>query len=169
MKRIFIGLVTLFFSGSLYADIYSLKGGILAHGKGPLSSGREQGYDLTLEVLWEESFLLAYPGVGIEVNNSGFTNFLYTGLDWEGYFFDTIVWELFFGIAVHDGNLTPSDPKKRALGSRVLFREAIALGFDISSEMTVTLIYVHYSHSGTDESLYNQGSDNTGIRLGYYF
>ena len=169
MKKIVLFLFLSSYAFLLQADIYALKSGVLKHGEGPLSSGREQGYDLNVEVLWEDTIIYAHPAVGADINNQGFTNFLYAGLAWEGYLFGTVVWELFWGGAIHDGHLTPSDPKRRALGSRVLFREAIALGFDISDNMTFTILYDHYSHSGTDESLYNQGTDNTGIRLAYYF
>lgn len=168
MRSIFI---TLFFliTTQLYGDFYAAKVGVLAHGEGPLSSGREQGYDLNMEILWEDTIIYAHPAVGADINNQGFTNFLYTGLAWEGYMFDIIVWELFWGGAIHDGKLQSNTPDRRSLGSRVLFREAIALGFDIAENMTFTIIYDHYSHSGTDESLPNQGTDNTGLRLAYYF
>ena len=169
MKNIVVWLFIFLFSLPLQADIYALKSGVLVHGEGPVSSGREKGYDLNVEVLWEDTYIYAHPSVGIELNDSGFTNFLYAGLAWEGYLFETIFWELFLGGSVHDGNLTPSDRNRRALGSRVLFREAIALGFGITDRVTFTVIYDHYSHSGTDESLSNQGNDNTGVRLGYYF
>ena len=169
MKHILIWFSVLLFSIDMHADIYAIKSGLLVHGEGPVSSGREAGYDLNIEVLWEDTFLAAYPAVGMELNDSGFTNFLYAGLAWEGSFFDTIIWELFFGGSVHDGKLTFIDKNRRALGSRFLFREAIALGFEITDRVTFTIIYDHYSHSGTDESLSNQGNDNTGVRLGYYF
>jgi hypothetical protein len=152
-----------------HAQIYAIKTGVLKHGSGPISSGREKGYDLNIELLWDSEILYASPAVGIELNNQGYTNFLYTGLSWEGSFFDFFVWELFFGGAIHDGELKPTDGSRRALGSRVLFREAIALGFEVTEVITVSFIYDHYSHSGMDESLYNQGNDNTGIRIGYYF
>ena len=168
MKSLLIVLF-LIMSTQLLADIYATKVGVLAHGEGPLSSGREQGYDLNVEVLWEDTIIYAHPAVGADINNQGFTNFLYTGFAWEGDLFDLIIWELFWGGAIHDGHLTPSDPNRRALGSRVLFREAIALGFEITEHMTFTIIYDHYSHSGTDESLSNQGTDNTGLRFAYYF
>lgn len=163
-------LITLFFLiTQLYADIHAIKSGVLIHGEGPISSGREKGYDLNVELLYQETFIYAHLATGVELNNSGFTNFLYGGLAWDGYLFDFLAWEIFWGGAIHDGNLTPKQQDRRALGSRVLFREAIALGFGITENMTLTLIYAHYSHSGADEGLYNQGNDNTGLRLAYYF
>ena len=153
----------------LQADISVTKIGILKHGEGPVSSGREQGYDLNIECLWEDEVLAAYPAVGVSLNSSNYTNFAYAGLSWEGDLYEVIVWELFFGGAIHDGNLERKEPDKRAFGSRVLFREAISLGFYIRDNFSITLMYDHYSHSGMDESIPNQGNDNTGVRFIYYY
>lgn len=167
MRSLFLSL--LFLTGTqLYADIYAYKVGLLAHSQGPISSGKEEGYDLNLEVLWDEAFWSAHPSVGADINNQGFTSFLYTGVAWEDTFFDTIVWELFLGFAVHDGELTTDAADRRALGSRFLFREGIALGVDLGDNLTLSVLYAHYSHVGIDHRI-NQGSDNTGLRLAYYF
>ncbi len=168
--RLFFGwMFVLLCSVGVHGQIYAYKVGVLAHGEGPISNGREQGYDLNVEAVWDTKILRAYPAVGIELNNQEFTNFLYAGLSWEGTMLGSLVWELFFGGAVHDGKLQPTQSNRRALGSRFLFREAIAIGMSVTQSMSVTIMYDHYSHSGTDESLPNQGSDNTGIRFNFYY
>jgi len=168
MKILLFGFVVLFCSTMIHADIYALKGGVLAHSEGPVSSGKEQGYDLNIEVLLEDDYLQANWAFGADINNQSDTSFIYSGLNWEGLFFETFIWEFFLGIATHDGEISTTDTTKRAFGSRVLFREAVAIGIELSESITVTFIYDHYSHTGIDDRI-NQGNDNSGIRLAYYF
>lgn len=149
-------------------SFYALKGGLLSHGEGPISSGREDGIDLHAEVLFDEKFLNAYPTVGTDINVKGNTSFIYGGLAWEGRFFKHLLLGGFLGIAVHDGDLDRDDVTKRQFGTRFLFREAVEVGFYLSDHVAVGLIYDHCSNAGLAGKR-NQGNDNTGVRISYYF
>lgn len=152
---------------NLNATIYAYKLGVLEHSTGPVSSGIESGYDINAELLFDTELLDANLALGADVNLQGDTSFLYSGLSWEGDVSDFLAWELFFGLAMHDGELAEGSVDRRQLGSRFVFREAVALGFAVSDDMTLTVIYDHYSHIGIEDRP-NQGNDNIGVRLSIY-
>ncbi len=48
------------------------------------------------------------------------------------------------------------------------FKEAFDVGIYISKDVSVSLIYDHYSNLGLG-NVRNQGMDSVGFRVGYYF
>jgi hypothetical protein len=155
-------------------NIPKVRFGVFAHNQGLIASKKEHGADLNGELVFEPvSWLFdAEPGVGFLLNNQGFTSFIYTGLSWELSIFKEaeepgLFILPFFGMALHDGKLEPKGDR-RGLGCRVVFREAIDLGWRFSEEWAVSITTDHLSHGGfcTDR---NQGLDSSGVRLHWSF
>jgi len=161
-------LFLLFSSCEAEKTFYAIKGGLLSHSTGPISSGKESGIDLHAKLLFTTKILKAYPGVGTDINLNGDTSFLYGGLSRQGKFFKHLLLGAFFGLAVHNGDLDASNSDKRQFGTRLLFREAIDIGFYMNKEVSISLMYDHYSNAGLANKR-NQGNDNIGIRVSYYY
>ena len=153
-----------------YADdiFYAVKAGVLSHSTGPISNGIESGIDINAEVLFQEKFLKAHPAVGVDINTNNDTSFMYCGLAWEDRFFKHLLLGIFVGLSSHNGDIKNNHEDKRQLGSRVLLRGAIDIGYYLNKNSSISFIYDHYSHLGLLDKR-NQGNDNLGLRLGYYF
>ena len=148
--------------------------GVLAHDVDHLWSGsrREGGVDLNGEIILGRpgfSLLSAMvnPNLGLSVNTQGDTSSIYGGIlcEWKaksGIFFD-----LGLGAAVHNGKLDTNDADKKSLGSRVLFRIPIELGYSITDHHQISVLFVHMSNGYLAEP--NQGLDELGLRYGYRF
>ncbi len=111
------------------------------------------------------------PTLGASINTAGDTSFLYTGLTWGGFVWKGLFIEGFFGLATHDGQLNSHDPEphdRRQLGSRVLFREAIEIGYRFLDNHSVSIMLDHVSNAGLLADR-NQGNDDVGLRYGYKF
>ncbi|HLO78259.1 MAG TPA: acyloxyacyl hydrolase, partial [Magnetospirillum sp.] len=137
-----------------------------------LGHGKEDGVDGTLEVLFQSPELLEplwapRPHVGLAVNSEGDTSQLYAGLSWAVEPVDWMFVEFSLGGSVHNGTLSSSDPDKKQLGSRALFRESVSLGFRIDERNSVMVTFDHESNAGLAD--HNAGLNNLGIRWGYRF
>jgi hypothetical protein len=157
------------------ADLfYGLRLGVLAHDVGGLwsHSRAEGGADVNAEIvfrkpsvsLWEGTLL---PNLGLSVNSQGGTSKAYGGMLWEfllanGLFFNSGV-----GLAVHNGQLTSDDENKKELGSRVLFRIPIELGFTFQDRHRVSIMFDHVSNGYLANP--NEGLDTIGVRYGLQF
>jgi hypothetical protein len=150
-----------------------LKAGVLAHDVPDLWSGfeLEHGVDINAEVLLGPGlpFLggAIRPAIGGSVNTAGFTSKGYIDARWQfdwacGVFFATGV-----GAAIHDGQLTPIDPDRKALGSRVLFHVPVELGYHLDEHNSISVYFEHMSNANTQR--YNEGLDDIGVRYGYRF
>lgn len=161
--------------GSLYG-ISELRFGVLAHNKGPIAEHTEHGAQINLEARFRSPdfmkiILEPRPTLGISANTAGDTSFLYTGLTWGGFVWKGFFVEGFFGLAVHDGELNSKDPEphdRRQMGSRVVFREAIEIGYRFLENHSVSFMLDHYSNAGIIADR-NQGNDDLGLRYGYKF
>lgn len=149
-------------------NIYAIKGGLLAHSTGPYSSGKESGVDINAEVVFAQKLLKANLAVGMDINTNSDTSFIYSGLSWEGKFCKHLQLGAFFGLALHNGDLDRGRSENRQLGTRILFREALEVGLYINEDISVSFMYDHYSNAGLAGKV-NQGNDNLGLRLSYYF
>jgi len=58
--------------------------------------------------------------------------------------------------------------KRRRFGTRFLFRETLEIGFFLNDKAAVGFVYEHCSNAGLAGKR-NQGNDNTGLRISYYF
>ena len=71
------------------------------------------------------------------------------------------------GGAIHDGKLDTTDPKRKSLGSRILFREGVDLGYRFNEHISVSAFVDHISNANLAHR--NEGLTNGGMRLGYRF
>lgn len=161
-------------AGSKYG-ISELRFGALAHNRGPIAAHTEAGIQVNLEARFASPDFMKIlfeprPTLGISANTAGDTSFLYAGLTWGGFLWKGLFVEGFFGMAVHDGwlNSADPDPHKRLMGSRVVFREAVEVGYRFLDIHSVSFMIDHYSNAGWLATR-NQGNDDLGLRYGYKF
>jgi lipid A 3-O-deacylase len=165
-----------------------LKFGVMKHDVAFLG-GREKGIDLNPEVIFPspipDSWVAALPWylgwtiqprptLGAAFNLSGHTNQYYFGATWTWQLFgnvlrpgDGITFGIFFGPSFNDGQTLPIDPTRKALGSNVLFREALELGYRINPVWTISAYIDHLSNAGF--ARYNQSLNMVGGRIGMRF
>ena len=176
-----------------YAQLINLtygevKLGVLAHDVS-FFGGREKGIDINPEVIlpspindaWVAT-LPAYlrwmvqprPAIGAEINTSGYTNQLYFGANWDWQIFgnvfrpgDAITASIFFGGAANDGQIISKGPDRKSLGSHLLFREALEIGYQITPAISISVMVDHVSNAGFARQ--NQSINDFGGRLGFRF
>jgi len=136
--------------------------------------GSENGMDLTIELrgaplrgaFWDNVYS-PRPHIGVNVNDSGDTSVLYTGLSWMADFGEMFYVSADFGGAVHNGKLKTKDPERAQLGSRILFHEAFEVGVRASQRWRVGLRIDHSSNA--DLASKNDGITNIGILVSREF
>lgn len=165
-----------------------LKLGVLQHDPRFLG-GIEKGIDINPEVIfpspipdwWVASvpwylgwMIQPRPTLGGEFNTRGFTNQYYFGASWGWQLAgnvlmpgDGITFGIFFGPGFNDGQTVPIDPTRKALGSNVLFREALELGYRIGPVWQISAYIDHVSNAGL--ARYNQSLNEVGGRIGIRF
>ena len=165
-----------------------LKFGLLAHDAHFLG-GKEGGVDLNPEIIFGSPVPDAWamtlppylrwmvqprPTIGGEINTSGFTNQAYFGATWSWLLAsnlvlpsDGIALSYFFGPGFNDGDIIAKAPNRKSLGSHILFREALELGYLINPVYQVSAFVDHVSNGGLAKQ--NQSINDVGIRLGVRF
>jgi hypothetical protein len=78
-----------------------------------------------------------------------------------------VSFELGLGGAVHTGNRETRDPSRKQLGSKLLFRIPIELGFEVATRQRVSLFFEHVSNAWLADE--NEGMDLVGVRWAYKF
>ena len=166
-----IGCATPVSAGDLFSEV---RIGVLDHDTPDLWSGfrrEEESVDINIEALLSPSAAFfggtIRPAIGATINTQGQTSHAYIDARWQyeteaGIFFGVGV-----GAAIHDGNLDPTDPDKKALGSRLLFHIPAELGYRFDQHSSFSLYFEHISNANTQDS--NEGMDRLGIRYGYRF
>lgn len=104
------------------------------------------------------------PHIGISVNTRGGTHHLYAGFTWRinlGNFFI----EPSLGGEIHSAHLKTRSAHKKELGSRFLFREAIAAGYQFTEKHSLSLMLDHASNARLAKP--NGGITTVGLRYGY--
>src|SRR2546428_2807433 len=71
------------------------------------------------------------------------------------------------GGAVHDGYIDSGPANRKLLGSRVLFRESLELGYQLNPEISVSTLLDHISNANLGR--HNMGLTSAGARLGFKF
>jgi hypothetical protein len=165
-----------------------IKLGVLAHDVSFLG-GKEHGVDVNPEVIfpspvpdaWAAS-LPAYlrwmvqprPTFGAEINSSHYTNQFYFGTTWTWMLANNILRPgdgfsagIFFGGAANDGEIVTSKSDRKSLGSHILFRESVELGYWINLRIQISGYVDHVSNAGF--ARYNQSINDVGARLGFRF
>jgi len=154
--------------------ISELKFGLLRHDVGAISTKREQGEDFNLEIMFRTPRIRFFqkiwsprPIVGILINNSGYTSQLYSGLDWQLNFATRFFIDFSFGFSIHTGGVSTMESGRKAMGSRVLFREALEFGVRLKGPHSLSLMIDHVSNAYLGTT--NPGMENFGVRYGYRF
>lgn len=103
-------------------------------------------------------------------NTSGHTSQGYLGLTWDHQFESRVFVEFAFGFALHDGQLKGEVPPNNRpnLGSQVLFREGLDVGYRLESGHSIAVHASHISNAGWFAKE-NDGMNFVGARYGYRF
>ncbi|MGD9615115.1 MAG: acyloxyacyl hydrolase [Alphaproteobacteria bacterium] len=166
----------------------ALKLGILKHDVGFLG-GVEPGIDINPEIIfpspipdswaaqvpWYLRFAVQpRPTVGGMINTAGATHQAYFGATWTWLLASNVInpgdgftFGIFFGPGFNDGTIGPARPNRKALGSHVLFREALELGYRITPQYEISVYIDHVSNAGF--ARYNQSLNQLGGRFGIRF
>lgn len=154
--------------------INEIRVGIMEHDVATRVNKHEDGHDFNSEFFFRSpSFSLIEvlgsprPSIGISINNKNDTSQFYTGLNWDLRAFDLLFLSVGLGGAVHNGELQSSDPERQRLGSRALFRAAIAAGINFNKRMNVSVLFDHVSNGHTAAP--NNGLEKLGIQFGYTY
>lgn len=151
-----------------------VKLGVMRHDiRSGLRRYHEKGHNIIAEYIASKDyeFLYGLPHIGASVNYSGYTSSVYTGLTWK--FFLTplpmgnkLFLEASFGAALNKAER--KIPKKRqAVGSNLLFRESLSLGYQINESHNLSVMLDHMSNASL--VLPNPGITDFGIRYGISF
>jgi lipid A 3-O-deacylase len=169
-------------AGPAHADpgwIDEVKLGVLAHDIRFLGNHVEPGADINLEVLFPSPAFLRLlwaprPHLGVSLNTAGATDYAYLGLTWSGRPWRpllTLPEGLFvagsLGGGIHDGHRNAGPPDRKRLGSRLLFRESVEAGYQLTRRVSLSLMLDHLSNAGL--TTHNQGLTNFGARIGVAF
>jgi len=156
-----------------------VKVGALYHDVGFLGHHTEKGVDVNLEMLFTPPDLLAVigsprPHIGADINTDGYTSDPYAGLTWgisliQNLFRpgDYLFAEGSLGGAYQDGYIDNAPPHHKQLGSPVLFRESVEVGYQVTPRISVSAILDHISNANLGQ--HNAGITSAGARLGLKF
>ncbi len=147
--------------------------GLLVHDAGIFGRTEEDGPDVNLEFVFVSPDLLGFlwspkPHLGFTINTQGDTSQAYVGLTWEWWFWQDFFFDFAFGLSVHDGESETDELGTKELGSRVLFRAAIDLGWNFWGPHSLSFFLNHASHGGLLGDK-NEGLDTIGVRYIYRF
>jgi lipid A 3-O-deacylase len=165
-----------------------LKFGVWAHDPKFLE-GRESGVDINPEVIfaspvtddmlanmppWLLWALQPRPTIGAAFNTAGDTDQFYAGATWSWMLLhnlinpgDGINFSFFFGPGGNDGIIHHGTATRKALGSHILFRESIELGYQINPTWEISVYLDHISNGGLAKE--NQSINDLGARIGFRF
>ena len=158
--------------GGPLSALSEVRGGILAHDRGPFTNNEEGGADINLEALFRSPDALGSigsprPHLGFSVNTGGDTDQFYAGLTWEWEFRRGLFAGFSLGGAIHDGETETSRTDKKELGCRVLFRGSLELGYRLTRRHGISLFYDQISNLAICDK--NEGLETAGLRYGYRF
>ncbi len=134
----------------------------------------EKGYDINAEILWASpdydilKFIFApRPHIGTSLNTHGGTNQFYFGITWRFDFLTYLFIEGVFGGDVNSGRKHKKSSRKQALGSKLMFREAVSLGVQFAEHHSLSVMLDHTSNASLGKC--NPGLTGLGVRYGYRF
>lgn len=146
------------------------------------TQSNESGVNLEAEIIGDRIGPLGWlggprPYAMVSGNTNGDTSFGGVGLYWRVPFAHVWTLEPGFGAVVHDGALNnpfpSSDPRAESyakehqlLGTRILFRDSLALDRDMGQGRTLGLVYEHLSNGGSALGHRdNQSLNEIGVRF----
>jgi opacity protein-like surface antigen len=104
------------------------------------------------------------PLIGAAISLQGKTNHFYAGLAWSVPLVGPLFAELTFGGLVHDQNVLEIYPDRPRLMTRFLFRESIAIGYEINPQWRVMVFADHGSNGNLGYG--NRSINQVGVMLG---
>jgi hypothetical protein len=156
------------------AWLHAIRAGVLKHDVDDLWSGtrKEGGVDLNAEIIFSRPSFSSLsrnlrPNIGASINTQGDTSKIYGGILWELAAKSGVFLNLGIGAAVHNGELDTRQEDKKSLGSRVLFRIPIEIGYSLSEHHQISILFDHVSNGFLVDP--NEGLDTLGLRYGYRF
>lgn len=115
-----------------------------------------------------DALLRPRPDLGITVSTTGGPSQIYAGLTWDIPLFGGFFLEAGAGGMVHNGDLDhPHGIHGPRLGSRVLFRESLGIGYSFDAHWNVIVMIDHSSDAGLTRR--NDGITLAGATVGYRF
>lgn len=154
--------------------ISEIKLGVLAHDVPDLWSGFQletDSPDINFEVLLAPSLPALWgsihPAFGATVNTDGDTSHAYVDARWQVELPSRFFLAVGLGAAIHNGKLEPTEPDRKALGSRVLFHIPAEIGYRFDDHNSLSIYFEHTSNAYLAD--YNEGLDRLGLRYGYKF
>jgi hypothetical protein len=151
--------------------------------------GKEHGADINPELIWQspvtDDMIASAPGwlrwalqprptIGAAFNTVGDTDQFYVGATWSWMLLHNIInpgdgieLSYFFGPGFNNGEVKATSDDRKSLGSFVLFREALELGYQINPVWEVSTYIDHISNGGLAKQ--NQSINDVGLRIGYRF
>jgi hypothetical protein len=153
--------------------IHELRVGVMAHDVDGLWSGqrKESGFDVGMEVVLSprrELFSgVIRPNLGFTWHNRGETSKAYAGAVWHWTTDHGFSFEIGLGGAVHTGERETRDPHRKELGSKLLFRTPIEVGYQIAERQRLSLFFEHVSNAWLADE--NEGMDLVGVRWAFRF
>jgi len=156
-----------------------VKIGVMAHDVTLGGRHLENGADVNGEMLFVSPNFLNIigaprPHLGGGVNTQGNTDAAYFGLTWGLPIFKSIVGSgdaltIYgsLGGAVHDGYEDSAPAGRKKLGSPVLFRESVELGYQVTPVYSISAMVDHISNANLAN--HNAGITNVGARVGMKF
>ena len=167
-------------AAQLPVSIDEFKVGVLAHDVGFLGHHVESGADVNFEILFtpSEAFKVIgspRPMIGASINADGNTSDGYFGLTWGirliqslfGFGNDSVYLNGSLGGAIQDGYEDSAPPGRKRLGSTILFRESLELGYQVTPKFSVSAFLEHMSNANLAPR--NAGITSAGARLGFKF
>ena len=153
--------------------------GLHDHDTDLIGSKKESGADFVVEVLSPQMVILGLAVgprflLGAAVNSAGQTNQIYVGAARSWDLFrdvlnedDAVFLEGTLGVTWHNGKIdvigTPEEQNWKSHGSRVLFRENIAVGYRFNAKWAVALNLNHISNAGLADP--NEGMNDIGLTV----
>jgi hypothetical protein len=154
--------------------IHELRLGVAAHDVDGLWSGerKERGVDYMVELVMGPSLGEVYsgtirPNFGFTLNNRGYTSKAYGGVIWHWSNDRQLTFELGLGIAAHTGERETDEGDEKQLGSKLLFRVPIELGWEFKERQRISLFFEHVSNAWLADE--NEGMDLLGARWAWRF
>ena len=191
----FLAILCLYLASALpaMAQVAEVRAGVTAHDLGwtiiNADGDEERSVAFNAEIIFEEPEFLKWalspqPYIGGTLNVEGNTSYGGAGLLWRQNLGETFYGDFAFGLVIHDGFLDFDDVRSNTsntadffdllrnnnlYGSRVLFRQQLTLGVNLSEEWAAEGFVEHISHGGLLSDGPNEGSDAAGFRVNRKF
>ena len=195
MKLLFGALLCIASANVAVAQVEEIRAGVAAHDLGwstiNAAGDEERSIAFNAEIIFEEPQFLKWalspqPYIGGTVNLEGQTSYGGAGLLWRQNLGEKFYGDFAFGMVIHDGALNGQDALAQAraegsstpfsdafsrnwYGSRVLFRQQLTLGLNLSEQWAAEGFVEHISHGGLLSNGPNEGSDAAGFRINRKF